>query len=338
MVAVELITKARSFLSSAKNPLYLFDDDADGICAYLLLYRAFREGRAYLVKSKPHITASHATLVRDEDALVVLDVALMDQEFVDVVKRPVLWIDHHPCQEIDKVLLVNDVSVSTAAMCYQIVKRDLWLAAVGSIDDHLWPPFIDEFKQQYADLLGTVHDLGHARFDAPVGVIARVISFSLKGDSKTVKRSLQALQRVKSPYEILGQETVDARWLWARYLDVHDELLKIKEQAMRVEPEDGLWVFVYTPGRFSITKDLANEMMYRKSLPVLLLGRLRRERIVCSLRSRSDIPLATLLKTALQGIEGYGGGHRNACGASIAREDFDRFCSNIRVLLKKYLI
>ena len=40
--------------------------------------------------------------------------------------------------------------------------------------------------------------------------------------------------------------------------------------------------------------------------------------------------ILSILKNALVGIEGYGGGHEYACGASVKKEDFERFIENIK--------
>ena len=39
------------------------------------------------------------------------------------------------------------------------------------------------------------------------------------------------------------------------------------------------------------------------------------------------------MEKALQGVQGYGGGHLHACGANIKVEDFDRFVDNIKKLI-----
>ena len=48
-----------------------------------------------------------------------------------------------------------------------------------------------------------------------------------------------------------------------------------------------------------------------------------------SLRSKKQ-PILPALKKALQGVEGYGGGHEFACGANIKKYDFDKFIAQIR--------
>ena len=48
-----------------------------------------------------------------------------------------------------------------------------------------------------------------------------------------------------------------------------------------------------------------------------------------SLRSK-EIIIRTVLEKALEGVQGYGGGHEHACGANVKKEDFDRFIENFK--------
>ena len=52
----------------------------------------------------------------------------------------------------------------------------------------------------------------------------------------------------------------------------------------------------------------------------------------CSLRG-SKIQILPILKKALDGIEGYGGGHELACGACIKVHDWERFLENFKAQL-----
>ena len=48
----------------------------------------------------------------------------------------------------------------------------------------------------------------------------------------------------------------------------------------------------------------------------------------CSLRAAH--PIVEPLQRALQGINGHGGGHPQACGALVKEEDWERFLENFR--------
>ena len=82
----------------------------------------------------------------------------------------------------------------------------------------------------------------------------------------------------------------------------------------------------------SFTGDLSNELLYRLPDKLIIIGRDKEDEIRMSLRIKGKL-LSEILKKSLIGIEGYGGGHEHACGASVKKHDFKKFISNIR----KYL-
>ena len=72
-------------LDNCKNPLFFFDDDPDGLCAFLLLYRYKREGHGIVVKTHPKLDNRSVPKVQEynPDKIFVLDVATLEQEFID---------------------------------------------------------------------------------------------------------------------------------------------------------------------------------------------------------------------------------------------------------------
>ena len=49
------INELKDHLDTCKNPMFLFDDDQDGLCSFLQLYRHKKEGRGIIVKTSPKI-------------------------------------------------------------------------------------------------------------------------------------------------------------------------------------------------------------------------------------------------------------------------------------------
>ncbi|MBI4141280.1 DHH family phosphoesterase, partial [Candidatus Woesearchaeota archaeon] len=90
-----------------------------------------------------------------------------------------------------------------------------------------------------------------------------------------------------------------------------------------------VFVFTYSDDELSLTKDVANELLYRFPDKIIILGRERSGEVRCSLRSAKH-NVQKMLENALVGVQGYGGGHEHACGASIKKEDFEQFVNNIR--------
>jgi single-stranded DNA-specific DHH superfamily exonuclease len=75
-------------------------------------------------------------------------------------------------------------------------------------------------------------------------------------------------------------------------------------------------------------------MIYKHPEKVVIIAREKSGEMKCSLRSGKNVVLAKMLEKALVGIEGYGGGHEQACGAVIKKEDFKQFLINLSMELK----
>ena len=87
------IHQIRESLDSCKNPLFFFDDDQDGLCSFLQLYRYKGEGKGIIVKTTPKLGALFARKVEEyhPDKIFILDLAAVEQEFLDGIKVPVIW-------------------------------------------------------------------------------------------------------------------------------------------------------------------------------------------------------------------------------------------------------
>ncbi|MBI4451064.1 hypothetical protein HY642_03755 [Candidatus Woesearchaeota archaeon] len=336
--------KVRAELVSATQPLFFFHDDPDGLASFLLFYRAIRQGRGYAVKAYPHITTEYLRRVEEysPDKVFILDVAMVDQEFIDKCPVPVIWIDHHTPQEREHVLYVNsrhkdNANAPTPIMCWQLVgderPEDLWIATVGAIGDWAWPPYAEEFRQKYPDLLpAEIKTVEEALFNpaSKVATLVKLFSFNLKGTTSDVVQSVKILTRITSPYEILNQETPQARFVYKKFLSMDKEYAKLKATALKCVSNDRLLIFTYSQDKLSLTKDLANELLYLYQDKVILLGREKSGEMRCSLRSGPKIFLPEALQRALVGIQGYGGGHEHACGVCVKQEDWERFIENLR--------
>ena len=105
----EQIVQIRENLDTCKNPLFFFDDDQDGLCSFLQLYRYKKEGKGIIVKTTPKLGTIFVTKVQEyqPDKIFILDVADVQQDFLDEMKVPVVWIDHHGPFERNNVKYFN---------------------------------------------------------------------------------------------------------------------------------------------------------------------------------------------------------------------------------------
>jgi single-stranded DNA-specific DHH superfamily exonuclease len=341
MLAEKEIKQIREELDNCKNPLFFFHDDPDGLCSFLLLYRYVKEGHGIVFKAKPGLGEGFLRKVQEysPDKIFILDIPLVKQEFLDGVKVPVIWIDHHGPYERSKVRYFNprirdkNDGTPVTRICYEVAKKDMWIAAVGCIGDWHIPDFFGEFKKKYPGLVEKKsEDPGKIYFETSLGKLVRVFSFILKGKTSDVIKSFKVLTRIEGPMEILDGSSPQGKFLYKKFETTNKEYEELLRESMEGVNDDGVLVFIYGSNKMSFTGDLSNELIYRYPDKVIVIGREKGGEIKLSLRSTKTL-LPPIVEKALIGIEGYGGGHEYACGANVKKEDFERFISNIKELI-----
>ena len=242
----------RKELDNCTRPLIFFHDDADGVCSFLLLYRYKKEGKGVIVKSTPKVDMKFLRKVEEyqPDKIFVVDVPMMDEEFVKNVKVPIIWIDHHTPQNIDKVKYFNPRLSGThepaTELCYGVVKRDLWIAQIGCVGDWFLPDFTDEFIKKYPKLLSKkIKTPEKALFQSKLGELVRIISFILKGKISDVMKSIKILTRIQDPYEILDNKTPQSNFIMKRYKKYNTEYQELLKEAKKRAKKDKFLIFIY---------------------------------------------------------------------------------------------
>ena len=329
----------RDELDTAKRPLFLHDDDPDGLVSFLLLYRYCREGKRVMVNSTPEVKEMYLRYVDEygPDKIFVLDKPKISQEFIDGCNVPIIMIDHHePIENDDGIKYFNPRlgddkdNRPTSYWCYKVVEQDLWLATVGCVSDWFLPDFIDKFKENYPDLLDSGVDTAQeALFNSRLGELCRAFSFIMKGKSNKIKKYINTLMKINDPYEILEEKTPAGKLLFKRFKEVDDEYKELISKVEKGDDDDKLLFFDYSERNYSFTSDLSNEMLYRHPDKVILICREKSGKMHCSLRS-TNIDLPTIVNESLSGLDGYGGGHLHACGVSVRKEDFDIFLERLK--------
>ncbi len=333
------IKEIQEEIENCQNPLFFYDDDADGLCSFLILSRFAKKGSGSVVKSVPKLDESflHRIIEHNPDKIFILDIAVVEQEFVDKAGCKVIWIDHHEPIKLHNVKVFNPrhhgPSVPTTYMAYQIAQQDLWLAALGCVADWFVPPFIGKFREEYPDLVSeksqTAPDI---IYNDPLGKIIMMINFILKGKTSAVNKSIRQMFQIKSPYEILNQETKNGRELFQRGEKIKREYDEIFQKAAKCASDDKIFFFNYTELDTSFTSELSNELIYRFPDKTIIIAREKNDEMRMSIRSTKKV-IPPFLHKALSGLEGYGGGHEHACGASVKKKDFEIFMTRFRELV-----
>ena len=332
-------SKARDELDNSQEPLFLFDDDCDGLCSFLQMYRYKKEGKFQIVKGRPTVDSRYVSKVEEHvpDKVFILDMPQVEQEFIDSARMngaDVVWIDHHMPLERDHVKHFNPRykgdSMPTSQMCYEIVKQDEWIAAVGTVSDWFWNDFLKEYAGKHPHLLSPkTKSPEQALFDSKLGTVARIMSFNMKGKVSEVMKSIRALLQVNSPEEILEQESDNGKLIYAKFEKIDLIYQKLLGEAMQKKSKDEILLFIYSDDDWSLTKDLSNELLYRNPEKVVIIGREKNGEAKMSIRAR-DYILQPIVEKALIGVEGYGGGHEHACGSNVKSHDLKRFLEQFR--------
>ena len=75
MLSKSKLEEIRKLLENSQNPLFFFDNDADGLCSFLILQRALGRGKGVAVKSFPDLNSSYLRKVNElnPDYVVILE-------------------------------------------------------------------------------------------------------------------------------------------------------------------------------------------------------------------------------------------------------------------------
>ena len=335
------ITELRNLLSTSKKVLFFYDSDPDGLCSFLLLHRYLKalgtENKGIIVKTTSHLDRNWVRQIDQyqPDTVIILDMPVVDQSFIDGSKVPVYWIDHHTPQDKQNVHYYNprikksDAYIPTTRIAYEITKKarpdDMWIAAVGCVADWYVPDFKKELMKKYPSLMdSSVKDPETALFESPAGRLARIFSFVLKGKTNHCLKCVAQLAKIQHPDELFQSSSSEARIVLKHSSIVEKKYNELLSQAKAQKSKNNFFVFTYEENQWSFSSDLSNEIAHLFPDKVTLVCREKNGEYKCSLRSRKK-PIAGVLRQALVGINGRGGGHEYACGAVIAREDFERF-------------
>ncbi|MBS3074468.1 hypothetical protein J4447_03365 [Candidatus Pacearchaeota archaeon] len=348
MLTVDQISAIRRRLEESQNPLFLFDNDTDGLCAFLLLRRFIDRGKGFPVKSFPELKASYARKIDElnPDCLFILDKAMVSPDFLDIVRKkniPIVWIDHHDVpvpSNLEGVEYFNPLrtlnskhqsSEPTTYWAWLVTKRkeDMWIAMVGCLADAYLPEFSEELYFQYPDFWKQVKDASDGRYKTQVGKIGMIFSFGLKDRTTNVISSIKFLCSVKSPSDIFQESAKNT--LLERFSFINRKYQELISKAMNSPIENNLLYFQYG-GDMSMSADISDELFHKFSDKTIIVCYITGSKANISIRSKRDI-----LKPATEAIKeiagATGGGHKNAVGSSMPAEDVLRFKEKFKKLL-----
>ena len=332
MLTQNQIKEIREHLETSQNPLFFFDNDLDGLCSFLLFRRFVRRGKGVAIKSFPDLDESYSRKIREfnPDKIFILDKPLVSEGFLDYCRQnglDVIWIDHHEPQKHDDVFYYNPLNGKspsnepTSYLCWKAVQKDDWIALLGCLNDWYLPEFAKDFSAKYPGLLDKFEDPGKARFSSEIGRLMLILIFAMKDSTTNVMRMIHLLIDTQTPYEILSEEKKYENIL-RRYRKINRTYQKLLSKALKQKHEK--IVYFQYGGEMSLSRELCNALYFHNPKKVIMVVYVKGEKVNISLTSPKK-DLRPILAKALEDIEGSGGGHPRACGASVMLKDLDNF-------------
>ncbi len=340
MIPETELKEIEEMLAKAENPLFIFDDDQDGLCAFLLLWKSIQRGKG--IPSKGAINEELTKKVQEEraDLVIILDKPVVEQAFISSINIPIIHIDHHPPLELKgtNYHYYNPRKENpkddrpTSYWAYKVTKQNLWIAMIGIIGDWYIPEFTEEFQKQYPGLIPEAKHPGQIFFDTDFGKLIRSFVFSLKGKSQVKSQCIKILTRIESPDEILEQKTARGKFIWRHYVEMEKRYQKVLEEGLAIKTRSKILLYTYPTNQDSFTSLVSNELIYRRPDKIILVGRIKENKVIMSLRS-THIKLPEIINKSLEGLNGYGGGHDLACGATVSTDEFGIFMTRFKKLI-----
>jgi len=349
MLTKKQLSEIRTHLERAQNPIFLYDNDIDGLCSYALLRRFTGRGKGIAVKSHPAIDTRYAKRIQElgGDYVFVLDRHTLGAEFVNemsMLQIPIVWIDHHNVgnekHQYEMLNVYNPTknrkksSEPTTYLCYSATQRkeDNWLVLMGCIADHYMPDslIVDEFVENNATFWGkNITKPFDALYSTPVGRLTRSLSFGLK-DSVSHVVELQNFLINCNSVNALENELESESAFANKYKEIAKKYSALLSDAKK-SASDKL-VFYSYGGQLSISSDLANELSYL--FPKRYICVAYSSGPITNISMRGDNVNKILLEILPLLERATGGGHRDAVGARINTADLDKFKTELENRVK----
>ncbi|MEK6963991.1 MAG: hypothetical protein AABX70_06175, partial [Nanoarchaeota archaeon] len=291
-IAKNRLDDFKKSIDNAKKILVFFDDDCDGLAAFLQVYKYKGEAVGVAIRAVPELKAEYIRKIKehDPDLIVVLDMPMITEEFLDQNKVPLIWVDHHEPKNPKGVTYLNphvedeEDNRPTSYWIHQALNSSVWLATVGCIADWFWPEFVDEFRKEFSNLLPeNINTAPDALFNSKVGTIVQVLLFNLKGSVSDMNKSIKTFTKVQSPIEMLEQTSEPGRFVYKRYLPFREEYERILNS---IPISEELFIaHIYENAGNAYSAEISNELMYRYPDKTFLIGRKNQGDVRCSLRA-----------------------------------------------------
>ena len=338
MLNAESLNELREVLEGSANPIFYYDNDADGLCSFLLLRRWLGRGYGIAIRGHPGLGNDFAKKAKElgADKVFVLDKPVIQDEFFEEIGNyglEIVIVDHHKDSldyaDREGVVLYNDYSQEdntgrpVSAICYDVIcnKEESWIAMMGCISDHYLPEFVEEFKEKFGEYWDEkIKEPFDAYYGSEIGKFAMALNFGLKDSTSNIVKLQKYMSKIKSPDQVLAEVSGndDFRRKYG-FLKSKFESLISDEGNIK---ESGKILFFDYSGDVSMSSDIANYLSYKYKDKILIVSYVSQGFANISIRGSK---VRDVLEKVLERVSGSGGGHEDAVGARIGSKDLSMF-------------
>jgi single-stranded DNA-specific DHH superfamily exonuclease len=342
MLTTKQLIEIREHLDKAQNPIFLFDNDVDGLCSAIILQRASGKGKSFAIKSFPGLDASYIRRVEEQqsDYVFILDKAEIELEFLKGVAEKgilIVCIDHHPVDiSKEKMDLINYYSTAenggepTTFLTHMVYERkeDEWLAMIGCIGDVYKPFFAKSFAKENPELFNNQLTPFDAMYMTEIGKVTTMLNFGLKDTTTNVVAMMRLLASANNLYDLL-EENPKTKQLHYKYKKLLEVLEKQVAKGNKTAGKN--LVYLEYSGETSMSSEISNRLMFEHPDKNIVVVFRKQDSTSVSLRGKKAKKIVEDVVLKIPGAKG--GGHEVACGAKIPLIEIENF----KMALRKYL-
>jgi len=335
------ISQGKKFLESIQpdsSVLIIHHSDADGCSSGAIIHKYLtKKGIKNISTTSPRFSPRIGEKTQKDisdnppNYVIIIDIGCESAEYISGLSRklPALLIDHHQIHDetFGNTILVNPCNVdlppvfnpSASYLCHLITNDYDWITVIGT--------YGDKGESKIQDLTEKVKEKYNLT-DELIQKAAHLLDSAEETEPGLAQRAIKVLIDSKKPEDLLNNPELN------KYADAikkeADNVLSTHKQKAEFDDKLNL-IVLQIETKFNIKSDIANTLQEQYPDKLILIYENRGGKTRISLRTmRDDVNFPELIRKALYGIEGKGGGHAKAAGASILTEKFPRFIQNFK--------
>ena len=197
---------------------------------------------------------------------------------------------------------------------------------IGCIGDVYMPDFAKDFEKMSPELFNSKLSAFDAFHETEIGKMARMLNFGLMDTITNVVTLMKYLIKATNAYDIL-EENKYTKQFHSRYMRLNEFYNKQVDKAEEdFDDKSDILFFTYS-GEMSMSSQISNKLYYSHRDKLIVVAYKRPEKANVSIRGKNALDVT---KRAIENIEGAtGGGHKEATGAMIPIDGFEKFKGNV---------